>query len=214
MQRKRPKRSSDGSLSLMVGPRIRPAELKRLLRDLANTLDDRGSFERLRWDHRARLGRYSLSQLAMYRDELRLLWHPAPLEGIPGGIPDDEYQLYQDWLKARPNAEPGEMICNRWLDRSDVGLLAVWEKGRRELTPSAADLPAMLVYGCLLFADRLCYCENPKCSVPWFIGRRRDQQYCSNDCAWPAKKAAKRKWWKENRAKSKLPGLQRGRAAG
>ena len=118
----------------------------------------------------------------MYRDELRLLWHPAPLEGIPGGIPDDEYQLYQDWLKARPNAEPGEMICNRWLDRSDVGLLAVWEKGRRELTPSAADLPAMLVYGCLLFADRLCYCENPKCSVPWFIGRRRDQQYCSNDC--------------------------------
>ncbi len=102
------------------------------------------------------------------------------------GIPDDEYQSYQDWLKARRNAEPGEMICNRWLDRSEVGFLAVWGKDRRELnTQRAADLPAMLVYRCLHFADRLCYCKNPKCSVLWFIGRRRDQQYCSNDCAWP-----------------------------
>jgi hypothetical protein len=206
MQKKRSKQSSDDSLALMVGPRIRPAELKRLLYDLANTQDDNRSLERLRREHRTRLGRYSLSQLGMYRDELRILWHPAPLEGIPEGIPDDEYKAYQKWLEKRPNAEPGEMICNRWLGRSEVGLLAVWEKDRRELRPSAEELPAMLVYGCLLFADRLCYCENPKCSVPWFIGSRRDQHYCSSDCAWPAKKAAKRKWWKRNRAKKLLVG--------
>jgi hypothetical protein len=206
MQKKRPKQSSDDSLALMVGPRIRLAELKKLLYDLANTLDDKRSLEKLRREHRARLGRCSLSQLGMYRDELRLLWHPAPIEDIPRGIPDDEYQAYQKWLEKRPNAEPGEMICNRWLSRSEVGLLAVWEKGRRELMPSAADLPAMLVYGCLLFADRLCYCENPHCPVPWFIGRRRDQQYCSNECAWPAKKEAKRKWWAANQAKKLLVG--------
>jgi len=200
VQTKKPKHSSDGQMAaLIAGPRIRPAELKRLLRDLANTRDD--SLERLRWDHRDRLGHYSLNQLGLYRDELRLLWYPAPLEDIPAGIPEDEYQAYQKWLEKRPNAEPGEMILNRWLGRSEVGLLAVWEKGQHKLMPSAADLPAMLVYGCLHFADRLCYCENPKCSVPWFIGRRHDQQYCSNDCAWPAKKAAKRKWWAANRGK-------------
>lgn len=199
MHNKQPKRSSGSSAALIAGPRIRPAQLRRLLRDLANSRDD--GLDRLRSDHKAQLGHYSLSQLGLYRDELRLLWHPVPPEeGIPP-VPDSEYQAYEKWLKARPNAEPGEMILNRWLSRSEVGLLAVWEKGHRELMPSTADLPAMLVYGCLLFADRLCYCENPKCSVPWFIGRRRDQQYCSNDCASPAKKAAKRKWWAENRGK-------------
>jgi len=194
MHNKQPKRSSDSPAALIAGPRIRPAQLKRLLHDLANARDD--GLERLRSDYKAQLGHYSLSQLGLYRDELRLLW-----PRYPEGIPNDEIESYQKWLKARPNAEPGEMILNRWLSRSEVGLLAVWEKGLRELMPSRADLPAMLVYGCLFFADRLCYCENPKCSVPWFIGRRRDQQYCSNDCAWPAKKAAKRKWWDENRGR-------------
>ena len=164
--------------------------------DLANTRDD--SLERLRRSHKARLMGYSINEIVLYRDELRLLWHSVD------GIPAAEDQAYQDWLKIRPDAEPGEMICSRWLGRSTVGLLTVWQKDRRELIPSVADLPASLVYGCLLFGDRLSYCQNPGCINPWFIGARRGQQYCSNECAWPAKKAAKRKWWAENRVR-KLP---------
>jgi hypothetical protein len=196
----RPKRLKRSSVlqALAAAPRISAEELEEFMCDLANTRDDKGSLVRLRRTYEERLMSYSINELVLYRDELRLLWHPE------NGIPDVEHQAFRDWLKVRPEAEPGEMICSRWLGRSTVGLLAVWQKDRRELIPSVADLPAILVYGCLLFGDRLSYCQNPECSNPWFISARRDQQYCSNVCAWPAKKAAKRKWWAENRVK-KLP---------
>ncbi len=196
MQNAKPKRSSSIA-ALISGPRLRPADLKLFLQDLANTRDEAESLDRLRRRSRALLmDRYSITQLALYRHELRLLWHPAD------GIPDREWKDFADWQRFRPNAEPGEMICNLWLSRSEVGLLAVWDKSRREMIPREADLPAILVYGCLLFADRLFYCGNPDCSARWFVGARRGQQYCSNECAWPAKKAAKRKWWAANRAKN------------
>jgi hypothetical protein len=196
MQTDKPKRSSSVPV-VISGPQIRSAVLKRFLYDLANTRDEAKSFERLRRRFRSFLtDRPSISQLALYRDELRLLWHATD------GIPEQDWKDFEEWQKIRPDAEPGEMICNRWLKRSEVGLLAVWEKSRRELIPGSADLPAILVYGCLLFADRLFYCGNPDCLAPWFIGTRRGQQYCSDECSRPAKKAAKRKWWAANRAKS------------
>lgn len=196
MPTKRSKRSS-ALQTLTAAPRVSTDELRGFMCDLANTRDDNGSLGRLRRHYEARLMGYSVNEIVLYRDELRLLWHPEE------GISDPEYLAFQDWLKVRPDAEPGEMICSRWLRRSTVGLLAVWQKDRRELVPSVADLPASLVYGCLLFGDRLFYCQNPGCINPWFIALR-GQRYCSNECSWPAKKAAKRKWWAENRVK-KLP---------
>jgi hypothetical protein len=169
-------------------------ELRGFMFDLANCSDERLGW--LRTKYRSFLkDRYFATQLESYRDELRLLWHS------PKGIPHKDFEDFEEWRKARPNATPGEMICNRWLMQSETRLLAVWDKQRRELIPSPADLPAHLVYGCLLWGDHLSYCGNPKCACPWFIGTRSGQQYCSNECAWPAKKAAKLKWWKANRAK-------------
>jgi len=171
-------------------------QLKRFLCELANAREEASHYE---WLHKKFPTFFAawvtMNELILYRDELRLLWHPRD------GVPVQDWREYEAWQKIRPDAEPGEMICNRWLKRSEIGLLAVWDKTRRELIPSQADLPAILVYGCLLFADRLSYCGNPQCSAPWYIGKRRGQQYCSDECSWPAKKAAKKKWWDANRAK-------------
>lgn len=200
MQCKKTKRSSNAVLLAGIkATNLNPSTLKNFLCDLANCRDER--LDWLRGKHGAILkGRYStIHQMANYRDELRVLWRP-----LPPGVPDKDFQEFEEWRKIRPKAEPGEMICNRWLACSETGLLATWDRHRRELVPIPSDLPAFLAYGCLLFGNRLCYCRNPRCPAPWFIGTREDQQYCSTDCAWPAKKAAKLKWWRENRA-SKLP---------
>jgi hypothetical protein len=192
MQRDHSNRSS--AAPLLKAAALNLAELRLFMSDLSNCPDEK--LEWLRRKYGSFLGhRYLVNELAAYRDDLRLLW-PAP-----EGIPHRDFKAFEEWRMQRPDAKPGEMICNRWLSYSDTRLLAVWDTRRRELIPSPADLPAHLVYGCMLWGDRLSYCGNPKCAAPWFIGTRSGQQYCSNDCAWPAKKAAKLKWWKANRAK-------------
>jgi hypothetical protein len=46
-------------------------------------------------------------------------------------------------------------------------------------------------------------CQNPECHTPYFFVEKKGQHYCSVPCAHKAKREAKRKWWQENRAKSK-----------
>jgi hypothetical protein len=45
------------------------------------------------------------------------------------------------------------------------------------------------------------YCANPACAAPYFFRTEKGQRYCSPDCANPARKEAKLKWWNENRGK-------------
>ena len=110
MQKNQAKRSSD-SKAPMSAPSVRPRELKGFMHDLANVRDER--LDWLRKKHAALLSyRYHCYELGLYRDELRLLWHPAD------GVPEEEWVHFQAWLRTRPTAEPGEMICNR--DRKSV----------------------------------------------------------------------------------------------
>jgi hypothetical protein len=39
-------------------------------------------------------------------------------------------------------------------------------------------------------------CRNEECPAPYFFAARRNQRYCSNDCALPAQREHKRQWWK------------------
>jgi hypothetical protein len=43
------------------------------------------------------------------------------------------------------------------------------------------------------------YCEGPVCPAPYFFRTEKGQKYCSPECADPARKQAKLKWWNENR---------------
>src|SRR5262249_19174616 len=45
-------------------------------------------------------------------------------------------------------------------------------------------------------------CRNPECPAPYFFASKKGQEYCSTECAKPAQRLAKRRWWAKNRAKS------------
>jgi hypothetical protein len=50
----------------------------------------------------------------------------------------------------------------------------------------------------LKYSDLIRYCGGPECPAPFFIARRRSQRYCSDACAKPAQRKAKRDWWARN----------------
>jgi hypothetical protein len=65
---------------------------------------------------------------------------------------------------------------------------------------------------------RLTQCNNPACPSPFFFARRLSQRFCSEDCALPAQREIKRRWWTEHgtnwrrrrAAKKKKPRRARG----
>ena len=50
---------------------------------------------------------------------------------------------------------------------------------------------------------RMLHCANPLCEAPYFLRQEnaKRQTHCSPECADPARRAAKLKWWNENRKK-------------
>jgi hypothetical protein len=72
----------------------------------------------------------------------------------------------------------------------------------KEPPPHPTPLEAALAYF-RRSADRALYCPNPDCPAPYFFATRKGQKYCSSVCALPSQREAKRRWWNENRAKSK-----------
>jgi len=51
---------------------------------------------------------------------------------------------------------------------------------------------------------RALHCPNPDCPAPYFFASKKGQKYCSPECAKPAQRESKRRWWAEHRAK-KVP---------
>lgn len=49
--------------------------------------------------------------------------------------------------------------------------------------------------------DRALHCPNPDCAAPYFFSTKKGQKYCSPECALPAQRESKRRWWSENKAK-------------
>lgn len=49
--------------------------------------------------------------------------------------------------------------------------------------------------------ERLRYCENAECKTPHYFKRKKNQKFCCKECAKPAQRASKRKWWGKNRAR-------------
>jgi hypothetical protein len=173
-------------------------DAKDLLLDLANMAEDKIEVFRARWwklYHNPHL--YSDEQLLTRRDELRLLWLNVAELPSPPQIPERAKALFESWISTEKTLE--EHICDHWLDQPGRQLVTEWNKTRRQISPNPAFLSAMLVSGCLEFGDRFAFCWNPDCPKPYFIGDRKKRKYCSPKCAKPAQRAAKRKWWHENR---------------
>jgi hypothetical protein len=51
-------------------------------------------------------------------------------------------------------------------------------------------------------AERARYCPNADCPAPYFFATNKNQKFCSTECAKPAQRDNKLRWWNENRAKA------------
>jgi hypothetical protein len=84
-----------------------------------------------------------------------------------------------------------------------------WKKSN--LYFGASDLNEVLWFTLLHYSKDLGICANEKsernpegtCDTPYFLKYRPQQQFCSEICAGPAHREAKRRWWKEHRQASK-----------
>ena len=147
--------------------------------------------------------RNSNSTLLQRRDELRMLW---PKYTFLGRLRVREIYVSErtenlDELCEKFSKPREEVICNYWLEQEKEGYIVFWGRKKKKIQPNPTSLPTVLASLCVYYAERLCYCENSSCPAPYFVARRRDQKYCSADCAGPAKRAAKLKWWRKNRDK-------------
>jgi hypothetical protein len=200
----------------------KPAKLEtgELLFDLANMRDDGVRGFRKTWNGLYR--RYSDRELLAYRGALRLLWQDAApvdeaelrdqlasptLEEVCAGMTGPQERLFKAWLSGpyRAGESLQQMLCEGWLRAEKDGLLVDWTPSRKRIRANPRSLPTVLAWACVHDAEHLGFCFNPGCPHPYFIVSRKDQRYCSPDCARPAKKAAKLKWWHEHRGKGSPP---------
>jgi hypothetical protein len=183
-----------------------------LLREAANLRDD--GISRFQQQYSPFFDRYQKADLLHLRDELRALWTVG--RRMTPGVALAWKQALRDLEKQRERApqEFGnltlqEFICGGWLRRAHGGQVVFWEGRKREISPDPYELPALLAYSAYLCGDKLRVCRNRDCPAPYFVAGRRDQLYCTAECAAPAKRAAKLRSW--HRHKRKWPS-QRKRA--
>jgi len=181
-----------------------------LLRDLANLRDDGIARFRKKWNQV--YGRLSENELLRRRDELRLLW-TSPFSTIdpnnPDGLVDSMHLHLTDrtedvevaW-KHSPHDPLEKIVCDHWLRQAKHPWTVEWGKRKRFLA-CPYSLPAVLALACVRHSGRFGICRNDQCAAPYFFTRRRDQRFCSQDCAWPAQKAAKLRWWNKHGRRSR-----------
>lgn len=86
-------------------------------------------------------------------------------------------------------------------EAGDSPLHIDWKRGT--IWFSASDLNEILWFTLLRYSQDLGICgsmksdKNPRgtCVTPYFIKYRPQQRFCSEDCALPAQREAKRRWW-------------------
>jgi hypothetical protein len=160
-------------------------------------LDWRGEFAGVH--QTAGLKFYFLAALWRERQaEFRKLWETALTEG-----PDRMTWLTLPVAGDFPVATETDGYAKpaNYGREGDDGRL-IWQTPETLWEPSRNGPTALVVaqttwqYLCLLLTfekvEQLRKCENPDCAAPYFIARRKDRVFCSEDCA---HLIAARRWW-------------------
>ena len=146
----------------------------------------------------------------------------TPSRGIPRGSPEpiDPAEQEAEWIWTLHMH-----LCRIW-DQPDqrtrewgiflLLLLTRGEAGAQHLTllgfPDPLPPPTLFELALLWFADvrdRARHCQNPDCVAPYFFAKRRTQKYCSQECALPAQREFKRRWWAEHGAARRQQRIRR-----
>ena len=188
---------------------------KALLFDLANMGGDGIRAFRRKWNRFYAL--VSDEELLTRRDELRRVWVPrfSRLDHFldyletPGHIGKDRSAGLQQFAADNfPAAPIQKVVCEHWLSIAKDPWIVEWGR-ERALRANPRCLPAVLALGCIRYADRFGCCRNPNCPARCFLKARRDQRYCGADCAGPAKREAKLRWWHKHMSGTPRPGRKK-----
>jgi hypothetical protein len=196
--------------------RIRwPAGLGRprlLLIEVANMGDDRVTRFRRKcrgWTH------CEAEEVLRLRDELRLLW---PGRSIDIGDKETGPVFVQELTVSSRSAWAmdvqeeydylglEEIICGAWLGRFGSPLAIDRTRMHGLIRMALWSLPNAVAVAYSAYCEMLRYCGNPDCAAPYFIAKRKDQRYCGEECASPAKKDAKLRYWHRTKGKTRADG--------
>jgi hypothetical protein len=142
--------------------------------------------------------RMLLSFLVRVRDSLRRVWD----------APDSrqrDWEIFLMRMLFHQNKLFLEKLYTQHLEPENRALVAeeAMKFNRRVISlPDATPFEATMFY-LQTFADKTRHCPNPMCPAPYFLAEKRSQKYCSEACAGPGLREAKRRWWNENRAKKR-----------
>ena len=121
---------------------------------------------------------YEAQRLLELRDQVRAIWNQTDLRRVQYGVFVILQRLFGD-----PMRPPVSMGALPPPSRFEEALVYLQTHGA---------------------AARIC--GDTDCPAPYFFVMRRTQQYCSEQCAQPAQRVAKRKWWAETGAKRRKRG--------
>jgi len=132
--------------------------------------------------------------------------YPELLVKAPAADERGEFCLVSVW---RENQRVFRQLWSRAKKLPPVTLEEAWggqlAVSGDVLTFTTRSLHAFLYLSILANRERLRICTFEQCSTPYYFMRHAPDRYCSPECAYEAKIASKRKWWRENRSsKSRL----------
>jgi hypothetical protein len=193
--------------------RISPSKAEDFLFEIANLRDDPDSFERFR-----RLFNYVIPIKEGLSEQLGVLGNEAASD-VKKALGIEESELQTEEMSNLANwfyyvQELRKLLRLIWrepdLRTKEYGLFLLQQKAfEREnyFQLSSSEFPIPLPFPGKLeqaflhlrrASSRVRYCSNPDCLTPYFFAKRRNQKYCSDACAIPAQREAKRQWWAEN----------------
>jgi hypothetical protein len=216
--------NSPGNATNRVLGILTVAEIKAFLMDCANLPnpidypDHRPHFERWlkRWQ---RLFRYKAEVEVQVDAEDRTEDSYAKWE--PVQVPREQLELFAPIVRTtlcrvwgERDARQRDWYCYRLRDahRQMVRRLEGWKKNAiwggsktaiRLTDYSLQDVPGICpfeaaIYWLQLNHTLMLYCGGPSCEAPYFFRTERRQKFCSPECADPARREAKLKWWNES----------------
>jgi len=110
----------------------------------------------------------------------------------------------RDWFFYRLRDAHRQMI--RYLENSEWEVNAVWggtDTAKRLTDYMLQDVPRICPFEAAVYwlqtNQRLMLrCGGPMCAAPYFFRTEKGQKFCSPECADPARREAKLRWWNDS----------------
>jgi hypothetical protein len=149
--------------------------------------------------------------------QMRRRWHEKLLgkEGVWTGVIGNLWHremLRRAWDSQDPRER--EWLCFRLRDH--FAALGRWanmtprqrRKEMMDLTGPAFSAPPVTPFEAAIFhfqrqGKRVRHCPNADCLAPYFFASKKNQQYCSPECARPARLESQRRWAREHPGKKR-----------